>query len=124
MKKEHKNVKSEKHSEEVGKVGQLTENDPIEVKYRVGLWEPSGGEHYERLKPLSYPHTDIFPICFDVSNEQTFKDVKSLWKPEMTYYMPLTPWLLVGTKSDLRMEADAVKDSAAISSDLQKMNSS
>ena len=62
----------------MGEVGQLTENDPTEVKYRVGLWEPSGGEHYERLIPLSYPHADIFPICFDVSNEQTFKNVKSL----------------------------------------------
>ena len=75
-------------------------------KFQLGLWDPSGGEDFDRLRPLQYPETDVFLICFDVSNEESFHNVRNRWKPEITHYMPTTPWLLVGTKTDLILEAD------------------
>nr|XP_045369420.1 ras-related C3 botulinum toxin substrate 3 isoform X3 [Camelus bactrianus] len=63
----------------------------------LGLWDTAGQEDYDRLRPLSYPQTDVFLICF------------SLWYPEVRHHCPHTPILLVGTKLDLRDDKDTVE---------------
>ena len=37
----------------------------------IGLWDTSGREDYDRLRPLSYPQTDVFLICFSVVNRKS-----------------------------------------------------
>ena len=76
---------------------------PPSREYHLALWDTGGGEDYWRLRPLSYPDTDIFLICFDIGKEASLENVRSYWEPEIRRHMPDTPWLLVGTKSDLRM---------------------
>jgi small GTP-binding protein len=70
--------------------------------YSLGLWDTAGQEDYDRLRPLSYPNTDIFLICFSVVSRTSFKNVKSKWFPEITHHAPDVPILLVGTKIDAR----------------------
>jgi Ras-related C3 botulinum toxin substrate 1 len=70
----------------------------------LGLWDTAGQEDYEfvdptpplvnlrrteadfgnllhdsRLRPLSYPQTDIFLVCFSVVSPPSFENVKTKW---------------------------------------------
>lgn len=51
---------------------------------------------------MSYPGTDVFLLCFSVSQPDTMKNVKNKWIPELKKHCPKTPILLLGTKCDLR----------------------
>jgi len=70
--------------------------------YSLSLWDTAGHDDYAKLRPLTYPMTDIFIIAFSVVNRRSFEHVKSLWVPELTLHSPRTPVVLVGTKIDLR----------------------
>src|ERR1700731_4156250 len=49
----------------------------------LGLWDTAGQEDYDRLRPLSYPQTDVFLICFSIVSPPSFDNVKSKWWPEI-----------------------------------------
>lgn len=36
----------------------------------------TGQEDYDRLRPLSYPQTDVFLVCFSVVSPASFENVK------------------------------------------------
>jgi small GTP-binding protein len=42
----------------------------------LGLWDTVGQEHYDRLRPLSYPETDVFLICFAIDWVETLESVQ------------------------------------------------
>lgn len=42
----------------------------------LALFDTAGQEDYDRLRPLSYPQTDIFLLCFSVVNPTSFSNVK------------------------------------------------
>merc|ERR1712137_1273812 len=75
----------------------------------LGLWDTAGQEDYDRLRPLSYPQTDIFLICFAITSPTSFSNVKSKWWPEVTHHCPNAKMILVGTKLDLREEKETVE---------------
>jgi GTPase SAR1 family protein len=60
---------------------------------------------YDRLRPLSYPMTDCFLLCFAVNDRASFKEAQDKFVPELRRHCPLAPIILVGTKSDLRATA-------------------
>lgn len=76
----------------------MVDKKPIQL----GLWDTAGQEDYDRLRPLSYPNTDVFLICFSVDSPTSLDNVKNKWYQEINKYAPNTPFILVGTKLDIR----------------------
>jgi len=72
------------------------------------LWDTAGREDYDRLRPLSYPQTDIFLICFSLISPSSFENITLKWIPEITHHCPNTPFVIVGTKLDLREDKDTI----------------
>jgi Ras-related C3 botulinum toxin substrate 1 len=85
------------------------------VKVSLGLWDTAGQEDYDRLRPLSYPQTDVFVLCFSVISPTSYTNITNKWMPEIRHHCPDTPVILCGTKIDLREDRDFVNQ-------LQKQN--
>ncbi|KAH3742681.1 rac gtpase [Pelomyxa schiedti] len=81
------------------------------TKFCVGLWDTMGYDDYARLRPLSYPGTDIFVVCFSIMNRESFDHVTTNWLPEIRRSSPMAPLLLVGLKSDLFYGPHSSRDS-------------
>ncbi|KAJ1564841.1 Rho GTPase [Nowakowskiella sp. JEL0078] len=76
--------------------------------YTLGLFDTAGQEDYDRLRPLSYPQTDVFLICFSIVAPPSFENVTEKWFPEVRHHCPGVPCLIVGTQVDLRDNPDTI----------------
>ena len=74
----------------------------------LNLWDTAGQEDYDRLRPLSYPQTDVFLLCFSVVNPTSFEHVAQKWFPEIIHHCPSVPVILVGNKCDLREDPETI----------------
>eukprot|EP01112_Ceratiomyxa_fruticulosa_P007707 TRINITY_DN1999_c0_g1_i1.p1 TRINITY_DN1999_c0_g1~~TRINITY_DN1999_c0_g1_i1.p1 ORF type:complete len:209 (+),score=47.63 TRINITY_DN1999_c0_g1_i1:221-847(+) len=85
----------------------LIEGNPV----NLGLWDTAGSEEYNTLRPLSYPGTDVFIICFSLFSPVSFEAVIRKWYPEIKEHMgdQMPPIILVGTKLDLRSKPGAIE---------------
>lgn len=57
----------------------------------------SGQEDYDRLRPLSYPQTDVFLVCFSVVSPSSFENVKE----KVIYYL-----LFLHVYADFNLNSD------------------
>ena len=76
----------------------------------LGLWDTAGQEEYDRLRPLSYPGTDVFLICFSIVRPASLENVKMRWHPEVKHHCSDVPIILVGTKLDLREDKATIQE--------------
>lgn len=74
------------------------------------LWDTAGQEDYGKLRPLSYKKSDILLICFAIDNKDSAENIITKWVPEAKQYAPAVPFIIVGTKSDLRKSHDPSND--------------
>eukprot|EP00698_Gefionella_okellyi_P011188 TRINITY_DN293_c0_g1_i2.p1 TRINITY_DN293_c0_g1~~TRINITY_DN293_c0_g1_i2.p1 ORF type:complete len:590 (-),score=134.28 TRINITY_DN293_c0_g1_i2:239-2008(-) len=78
------------------------------------LWDTAGDEDYDRLRPLSYPETDIFLLCFKISSRSQFSNIETRWLPELRHFQPSAIVLLVGTAADSSDRAVAPEQAHAL----------
>ncbi|KAL1139209.1 hypothetical protein AAG570_009268 [Ranatra chinensis] len=72
------------------------------IEVELSLWDTAGQEEYDRLRSLSYPHTDVALVCFAVNAPSSLDNAARVWAPELRHFCPRAPFLLVGNKKDLR----------------------
>ena len=75
----------------------------------LGLWDTAGQEDYDKLRPLSYPQTQVFLVCYSVVQPSSFDNVKDKWIYELRQHCPEVPMILVGMKIDLRDDRDTIE---------------
>ncbi|CAG9938977.1 unnamed protein product [Clonostachys rosea f. rosea IK726] len=75
----------------------------------LALWDTAGQEEYDRLRPLSYPETDLIFVCFAIDCPNSLDNVLDKWYPEVLHFCPYTPLILVGLKSDLRYKKTCIE---------------
>ena len=91
------------------------------VLIRYAFWDEHCYEEYDRLRPLSYPNTDVFLVCFSTVVPKSLERVCEKMIPEIMHHCPGTPFLLVGTQLDLKEDRATIdklasKNQAPISS--------
>ena len=76
----------------------------------LALWDTAGQEDYDRLRPLSYPDSNVIIICFAIDSPDSLDNVAEKWQPEVSHFCPATPVILVGCKKDLRHDRRTVEE--------------
>jgi len=79
----------------------VVEGQPVEM----GLWDTAGSDEYSDMRVMSYPDTNVFLICFDLTSRESYNNVKTKWRPEIDAFSKDIPVLIVGTKLDMRANA-------------------
>ena len=83
----------------------------------IDLCDTNCDEEADRLRPLSYPQTDVFILCFSVTSPSSFNNIKAKWLPEINFHSQNFQIILVGTKIDLRKDN---KDNKEINKQLEE----
>lgn len=83
----------------------VTRTDGQEVS--MILWDTTGQEQYRNMRLLSYPHTDVFIVCYSIGSQTSFTNVVNTWVPEILRCCPKSPFVLVGLNSELRKNESA-----------------
>lgn len=48
---------------------------PSGKQVELALWDTAGQEEYDRLRPLSYPETDLLLVCFAIDCPNSLENV-------------------------------------------------
>lgn len=70
--------------------------------FTLGLFDTAGQEDYDRLRPLSYPDSNVILICFSIDSPDSLDNVLEKWISEVLHFCQGVPIILVGCKNDLR----------------------
>ena len=76
------------------------------------MWDTAGQEDYDRLRPLSYPDTDVILMCFSIDSPDSLENIPEKWTPEVKHFCPNVPIILVGNKKDLRNDPNTTRELA------------
>lgn len=51
----------------------------------LALWDTAGQEDYDRLRPLSYPDTDVILMCFAIDSPDSLENIPEVCSSQMSY---------------------------------------
>ncbi|KAJ6460208.1 rho family small GTP binding protein cdc42 [Mycena sanguinolenta] len=72
------------------------------VPYTLQVFDTAGGPEYEHQRPLGYPWSDVFLICFSVGLPASLERVKTKWLADAQYHCPGVACVIAATQIDLR----------------------
>ena len=69
---------------------------------QMSVFDTTGEDCYERLRPLSYPDSHVMMIAYGIDSPQSLRNVIEKWIAEVLHFCAGLPIILVGMKADLR----------------------
>lgn len=88
----------------------------VHSQVELALWDTAGQEDYDRLRPLSYPDTDVILMCFSIDSPDSLENIPEKWTPEVKHFCPNVPIILVGNKKARSLCLYSVKAMMLVSS--------
>ena len=80
-------------------------------KVRLNIWDTAGQEKFRSIGRNFYKDAYIILMVYDITNKQSFEDLKSVWYPEIQQFGEKYKIIaIVGNKSD-RYEEENVSES-------------
>lgn len=65
------------------------------VQVELALWDTAGQEDYDRLRPLSYPDTDVILMCFSIDSPDSLGKVNHTATLKQTIIITIPHSLLI-----------------------------
>ncbi|KAJ7196374.1 P-loop containing nucleoside triphosphate hydrolase protein [Mycena pura] len=93
----------------------VTEMNADGTRVELALFDTAAQSEYDRIRPLSYPDTHLFLVCFSIDVPDSLESVLERWVPEVrSFYggqrhVPV-PIILVGCKADLRADRRVARE--------------
>lgn len=84
--------------------------DVDEEQYKLGLTDTVGLDEYRRMRELFTVGTNVFMVCFSVTDPLSLENVKKNWLTEIRILSPKASFILVGTKTDLREDQSIIDE--------------
>lgn len=75
-------------------------------KVELNLWDTAGQADYDKVRPVSYPETHLFLLCFSVDQPNSLRSVADKWAAEINHHCKSVPRILVGLKADYRTDTE------------------
>ncbi|UJR38077.1 hypothetical protein I4U23_030758 [Adineta vaga] len=75
----------------------------------LALFDTAGQEDFDRLRPLSYPDTNVILMCFSVDYPVSAGSIVEKWIPEVRHFCGKCPVILVACKIDLRTDSRTIE---------------
>lgn len=83
-------------------------------KILLNVYDTPAGDEHATTRTFFYPNTHVFVMCFSTVDPSSLDNITTKWIPEVRQSWPNAPFLLVGTKSDLRYDEKMISDVFAI----------
>lgn len=68
----------------------------------LSVFDTAAQTQFDRLRPLEYPGTDVFLLCYSVDDRQSLQNAQSKWLSEVHFHCSQTRRVLAACKVDLR----------------------
>ncbi|KAF4629650.1 hypothetical protein G7Y89_g8493 [Cudoniella acicularis] len=76
----------------------------------LGLWDTSGMDEFDRLRPVSYSESHVILISFAINYPNSLDSVQEKWISEVMHFCAGMPIILVGLKKDLRNDRKTIDE--------------
>ena len=93
-------------------------------KIRLDLWDTAGQEKYRAIGRHFYKESYIVCLVYDISNQDSFEKLKSVWYPDLQQFgEKLRIVAVVGNKIDKYLEEEVKdEDAKAFAEEIQAIN--
>ena len=93
-------------------------------KIRLDLWDTAGQEKYRAIGRHFYKESYIVCLVYDISNQESFEKLKSVWYPDLQQFgEKLRIVAVVGNKIDKYLEEEVKdEDAKAFANEIKAIN--